>query len=276
MKFLRKLGVAVVAVALTAGPTAPTASAGAATSDRQRAHQPTLQASRTAVLSGKRLVLAGRVRPVANAGVVVLQKRAGDAKKWSVEARLKVSKRGRYVYTDNPRAMGVRHYRVVAPRVGNVKAATSKPVTVTVYRWLTLAKGPFLVSEGTGPGADDINGRRYSGILGSTYGWTEGSYAWNLDRTCLRVRARFANSDSSAQPAIANISLVADGVSVYAKSFALTKSDVRTIGVRGVFRLSFDWTSTDPDGTPEGENAASPMMAEPEALCASTPRVREP
>src|SRR6478752_1865846 len=150
MNLVSKLGVAALAAALTAGLTVPAASAGHAPVARKAAYKPTLKASSPTVEATKKLVLSGKVKPATKGTKVVLEKRIGDSKKWSTEAKLKVSKKGTYTYIDRPRRAGVRYYRVVVPKVGKVKAGKSKPVKVTVAAWQSLANLPFRKAEFTG------------------------------------------------------------------------------------------------------------------------------
>ncbi len=64
------------------------------------------------------------------------------------------------------------------------------------------------------------------------------------------------------------MTLVADGETLYTKTFALAQSEVKTFDITGVFRLGFHWTSSNPDGTVEDQSGASAALAEPEVLCA--------
>ena len=88
MNLASKLGVAALAAALTAGLTVPGASAGNVHAERKAAHKPTLKASASTVVATKKLVLSGKVRPSTKGDRVVLEKRIGDSKKWSTEAKL--------------------------------------------------------------------------------------------------------------------------------------------------------------------------------------------
>lgn len=267
MNLATKLGVAALAAALTAGLSAPAAVAGPAPTERRAAYQPTLKASSAKVISGKKLILSGKVKPAATS--VVLQKRVGAG--WKTEARLKVSKKGTYSYTDKPNRTGVRYYRVVAPKAGKVKAGTSKPVKVTVYAWRSLAGTAFRQSESTDLIYNaSIAGKRYSPAVGPQGDAVQGYADWNLDPTCTTLRVRIGNGDQSDANATASI-VLADairGTTLVSKSFGLTQSELRSFDVSDIFRLSFTWTST-VGGSPVPQAGAQPLLAEPELLCAS-------
>ena len=82
------------------------------------------------------------------------------------------------------------------------------------------------------------------------------------------MRARYGNSDESDDLATATVTLVADGATLYTKSFALAASEERTFDITGVFRLGFNWTSSNPGGTPDDQSGAAATFVEPEVLCA--------
>ena len=270
LKIVARLGVASLAAVLVAGLVTPTTATGAPSERRAAAFKPTLKADSAQVVAGRRLVLSGKVKPARPGETVVLQKRVGDKKKWVVEARLRMSRTGSFTYRDKPNAPGVRHYRVVVPKVGRVKAGVSKQVKVTVYRWQRLEWKDRRTAEATYYGTKNltIDGKKFDYALsGSTY-YNEGFIDWNLGRECLKVRARYGNGDDSDDLAVAHISMDADGESIYTKSFALTESEQRTLDIAGVFRLGFHWTSTNPEGTPQDQGGAAAAFVEPEVLCA--------
>jgi hypothetical protein len=269
MKLSTRIGVVALAAALAAGPTTASATAGAAPVERKAAFKPALSASSSKVVAGKRLILAGKVKPATKGGVVLLQKRLGDSRKWTDEARLKVGRKGTYHYTDKPHAAGVRHYRVVAPKAGRIAAGRSKAVKVTVYRWQSLSKVDIRSQGWTYLDSSlSINAKEYGpAFVGANYN-SVGSVDWNLERACLRLKARFGNSDESDDLATATVSLIADGETSYTKTFALAQSEERSIDITGVFRLGFHWTSANPDGPVQDQSGASAVFAEPVVLCA--------
>jgi len=274
MNLVSKLGVAALAAALTAGltvPAASAASAGNAPLARKAAYKPTLKASSPTVEATKKLVLSGKVKPATKGTKVVLEKRIGDSKKWSTEAKLKVSKKGTFTYSDKPKTVGIRYYRVVAPKVGKVKAGKSKPVKVTVMAWRSLVKTQFRQTEATtGTYGAKIAGKLYEPAIVGVAGFAQGYGDWNLDSTCTTLRMRIGTGDVGDTNATSHI-VLADalkGTTLFDKSFALTQSEPATFDITGVFRLSFTWTSN-VAGSAAPQAGAQPVLAQPELLCAS-------
>jgi hypothetical protein len=267
-----RVGVAGLLVALTAGLTAPAAVAGSPEDRRAVVAKPTLKSTQTAVVTRNQLTLSGKVKPAKKGTLVILQKLQQGKKKWTTEARLRTTRTGGFRYVDVPKAVGVRHYRVVVPKAGKVKLGVSKPVKVTVYRWQSLTQVNLRASNATAVVKKVlINGTTYgttSGLVGYTDYYQQGFADWNLNRACRQLQVRVGNSDDSDDHAVANISLVGDGESMYAKSFGLAQSEWVTLDLRGVFRFGFHWTSTNPDGTPEDQSGAAAALAGPQILCA--------
>lgn len=160
---------------------------------------------------------------------VVLQKRIGDSKKWSTEAKLKTSKKGAFSYTDKPKNPGVRYYRVVVPKAGRVKAGKSKPVKVTVLAWRSLTNTQFRQSESTAVSYGvSIAGTPYSPAIAPQAGAAQGHADWNLDPSCTTLRVRVGNGDQSEANATGQIVLTdaLKGTTLVSKSFGLTQSEV--------------------------------------------------
>lgn len=264
-----RAGFAGLVVALIAGLTIPGAVAGPPT-ERRATYKPTLKASHATVLSHSKLVLSGKVKPATKGATVLLQKRVltGD-RKWDTEARLKLTKKGTFTYTDKPNRVGVRYYRVVVPKVGTVKAGKTKAVKVTVYAWRTLDSIPTRKSEGTqGFYPGKIAGKSYYPSYGPQFDTAQGFADWNLDPTCKTLRVRFGNGDDSDEGATAHIVLKGDAAVLYANSFGLTQSEAKTFDITDVFRLTYSWTST-VSGSEDPAPGAQPLLAQPELLCAS-------
>lgn len=270
MLFSTKACVAGLVVSLAGGLAAPAAVAAPSHERRAVVAKATLTANRATVLSRQPVVLSGKVKPAKKGTVVVLQKLVRDTKKWETEVRLKTGRGGAFRYVDKPARGGVRRYRVVVPKTAKVKQGVSKPVKVTVYRWQSLAAVKVRAQTATSV-VDQvmINAVRYGpGLVGYREYYREGFYDWNLNRACRELRTRIGNSDDSDTRAIANVSLVADGVPAYARSFGLAESEAITVDLTGILRLAFRWSSTNPDGTPENQTGASATLAEPQVLCA--------
>ncbi len=271
MNLVSKLGVAALAAALTAGLTVPAATASHAHVARKAAYKPTLKANAPTVEATKKLVLSGKVKPAPKGTKVVLEKRIGDSKKWSTEAKLKTTKKGTFTYTDKPKTPGVRYYRVVVPKAGKIKAGKSKPVKVTVMSWRSLVSMQFRETKATtGTYGAKIAGKLYEPAVVGVSGFAQGYADWNLDATCTTLRVRIGTGDVGDTNASSHIVLsdALKGTTLFDKSFALTQSEAATFDVTGVFRLSLTWTSN-VVGSTEPQAGAQPVLAQPELLCAS-------
>jgi len=266
MLLTAKVGVAGLVVALTAGLTAPAAVAASSSERRAPAYKASLAVSSPKVLSGDRIVLAGKVSPALRGGTVILQKRVAGASKWATEARLKTTKRSTFRYADKPTRAGVRQYRVVVPKSRKARVGVSKAVTVTVYQWRPLTSMSYRKADSTQIGYATINARPYRDSYIPTYQTSHGSIDWNINPACVRLRAHVGNGDESDQGATANVVLSADGAQLYAGSFGLTQSDYVSFSTRGVFRLAYSWTSTLP-GSSVSQLGAQPVFADPQLLC---------
>jgi hypothetical protein len=268
MKLSSTITVLALGAALTAGLVAPATATATGPTERKAAFKVTLKASTTKAVAGKRLIIAGKVKPAVKGGPVILQKKL-TGRKWVVEARLKTSKKGTFTYTDKPQQLGVRQYRAVVPKAGKVRAGVSKPVKVTVYAWRSLSSINARTAVGTQVLFDTkIAGKSYSPSYGPEGGAVQGNADWNLDPTCTTLRVRFGNGDDSDEGAIANLVLTGDGTTLFSGSFGLTASTAKTFDIRSVFRLAYSWTSTVP-GSDVPTAGAQPLLAQPELLCAS-------
>lgn len=271
MNLASKLGIAALAATLTAGLTVPASSASGVPLARKATYKATLKANATNVEAGTKLVLSGKVKPATKGGAVILQKRIADSKQWSKEAKLKMSKKGTFTYTDKPKTPGVRYYRVVVPKAGAVKAGKSKAVKVSVMRWRSLTETPFRQAVGTTvawSGAS-IAGKPYAPAVAPAPGAIQGTADWNLDPSCTTLRVRLGNGDQSDVGARAVLTLDGGpGAFSYTHSYGLTESEAKTFDVSDVFRLSYTWKST-VAGSDEPAAGAQALLAKPELYCAS-------
>lgn len=138
-----------------------------------------------------------------------------------------------------------------------------------MYRWLDLTKVQRRSADGTyRTDSVKVNGTSYSPAMYGVGYYNSGFADWNLDRGCLKMTARLGNADDSDDAAIANVSIVTDGTTAFQNSYKLTKSQVRTIDLKKVFRLKFAWTSTNPEGSVKDQSGSSPLMIKPQVLCA--------
>ena len=267
MNLASKLGIAALTAALAAGLTVPAATASGAPSERKAAYKPTLKANATSVEVGKKLVLPGKVKPATKGATVIVQRKLAG-KSWAKTGQTKVKKSGVFTFTDKPHVPGVRHYRVVVPKVGKVKAGTSKPVKVTVAAWRSLTTVSFRAHVSTEFLYDaSIAGKSYPSSIGAAQGAAQGSADWNIPTTCTSLRVRLGNGDQTDVGARANITLDGGpGQFVSTGSYGLGESAAKTFDVSNVLRMTFTWTSTVAGGT-EPVAGAQPLLAQPELLC---------
>lgn len=266
MLLTAKVGVAGLVVALTAGLTVSAADAAPSAERRAPAYKASLKVSTPKVVSGSRIVLAGKVSPALKGGTVILQKRVAGTSKWATEARLKTTRRSTFRYADKPNRAGVRQYRVVVPKTRKAKVGVSKAVKVTVYSWRPLDLYPARKAQFTQQGSVTIKAHQYLHSFVSANQASSGSIDWNINPACVRLRARVGNGDQSEQNATANIVLSGDGAQLYAGSFGLTESASVSFSTRGIFRLAYTWSSSLP-GSSMPQLGAEPTFADPELLC---------
>ncbi|MDP3891215.1 hypothetical protein [Nocardioides sp.] len=261
---------ALLAAALTAvsGPATADDAGDARAAQAVKRFTVTIASNTTELVSGKKLVIKGKVTPKRKAKrkVVVLQKRMAPGKPWKVEAKKKTNRKGGYKFTDKPGSMKPREYRVVKPASGKLKKGTSPRISVTIYRWqdLTKLKVRQAMSTWRVP-KTSINAVEYGPALNGNRYAASGFIDYNLERQCLRVKARFGQSDDADATAVASIDVIADGVSLFTGDFALTQSVPRTLPLNKAFRLGFHWTSTNPED-PEDKGSV-PTIAAPQVLC---------
>ena len=261
MKLPARTAAAMLTVTLAAGLGTPLAQA-APDTERRAAFRPTLQASKAEVISGKRLILTGKVKPARKGTKVVLQKRTGDT--WRTEKRLTTNARGVFRYTDRPHTAGFRKYRVVVPASGKTGRGLSKPITVGVYAWQSLKKLPNRSDNYTFWHSVTFGGTAFDPAVSGKYTGS-GYMDWNVFNKCIRLTARFGNNDEANLGSVANVSVLEDGVSGFAKSYGVGQSSVQTVDIRNAFRIAFSWTSTSGGAPTDGGRAT---MAVPMVLCA--------
>ena len=264
---ISRYALAGLGLVLAATLTAPAATADQSAPERRESYRPTLEASKATVVAGSKVVLSGKVRPATEGGTVLLQKRI-EGRKWAVEKKLTMNRRGAFRYTDRPTTAGTRSYRVVVPGAGPMRTGRSKPVEVTVLRWSRLISVEAREAQGTTWGGSvSIGGKRYADSVVSMRDVANGSMDWNLDPSCTSLRVRLGAGDDGDTDATALVTLTGDGQELFSRTFALTQSEWRVFDVSDVFRLAFVWSSNRPR-IPVPQAGAVAAMATPEVLCA--------
>lgn len=268
---LSTMTAATVAAGLVAVAAPAAAAEHRATHQGKKKFAVTLKASTTEPVLGDKVTFKGKVTPVRKAAgqVATLQQRVVGTKKWKPQGTDKINKRGKYRLADKPTSVQARQYRVVVPAVGRIGKGHSPKVLVTVYRWQDLAtvnerqSAYFQANEDA-----EIDTVSYGrSLVGATYGHA-GFIDYNLARRCIELKARYGLGDDSDENATALIDVTADGTSRYSHTFALTESASKALSLRGVFRLRFAFTTSNPDATnPEYQDGAQAVIAGPKVLC---------
>ncbi|GAA4099797.1 hypothetical protein ACFFOS_09245 [Nocardioides kongjuensis] len=263
------LTLATPAVATTAPTTTPTTPQTASTADRATdraaATAITIAARSTVVQRGKKVVVTGTVTSKRITKVTLQQKRSGTA--WKSQATVAVRADGSFKVKDKTTTAVVRKYRVVSATGPRKKSAK---VTVGVYDWQDLTKLKARTSMGWGPQKTvQVNGTAYGPAFAS-YNWgpTAPLIDFNVNRSCISLRARFGLSDNSDATARATISVVSDGTAVYSKSFGLTESELVTVPLSSPFRVGITSTVENPGNVTPVPNAIA-VAADPEIYCTS-------
>lgn len=264
------LTAAALVLATSAVPTAhaaPTASAPSA-ERAARAHVVKASVNRATVVQGGRVVVSGTVRSGERGDRVTVQVRYAGGRWQRTELTDRLDRHGRFAISDKIGSSRTRAYRVVKPGGDGRKAGRSKPVRVTVYSWRNLSSFTRVTRQNTWDQADvKINSVAYPSSVVADSQAAAGSIAYNLERRCRRLETRVGVADTSAETATGRASLKLDGTEGFTGSYTLTRSTPVVLSVKGAFRLTFDWSSTDPAGPPEDQSGAHVALGSPRVLC---------
>lgn len=268
---------ALTAATLTTALTATLAGVSPATastttaSDAERAARPaprvlTISTNKEEVVQGGRVIIRGRVTSGPKGGPVRLQVRYDGAWK-STDLKDTVDKRGRFQLVDKVSSAQTRDYRVVAPRDKVRRAARSAPVTVVVWSWRDLGSLPAVRAEATRRASNlPVNGATYPSALVAT-GGNAGGMELNVSRRCRELRTQVGLADYSTSNTSGTVTLRTDGTQRFAGTFGVGQSSEVVFSLKDVFRLGFDWTSSNPAGTPADQSGAFPALGGPQVLC---------
>jgi hypothetical protein len=256
---------ATVGIVLACAGTSPVTAVGA---DRAvNRFTVTAKVSDAEPMKGDKVVLRGEVSPARPGEVVKLQLRYGTSGAWKTTGTDKLNRKSKYKFVDELSTVRFRQYRVVKPADGNRKLGRSPKVGVTVYGWRDLTSltpaaqtGMFEKKSVT------INAIDYPSSLMAFYG-NGGSIDYNLNRGCKTIEGRYGLDDSSASTSTGTVALEADSAVRYTGTFGLTQSQFAQHDVRGVFRITIRWTSSNTAGTPEDQSGAHVAVGSPRVLC---------
>jgi hypothetical protein len=226
----------------------------------------TVKASTHQVVVGKKLTLQGHVRPGAAAAgtALVVQEKFKPGAKWKpAKTKAKVSQGGTYKATIKPTTAFIHAYRVLMPATKSHAKGVSPTVKVTVYAWSSLVDQDSANDTRMEFGTAHINGKTYPDSVWNDYG-DVGMIEFNVNRDCTALRGTFGLSDDSTTGGQGEVSVEADGTSVYSKTFDVGQSVVKKIKLDPAplkLRLEAHNTST-VDGT-----AGWGAFGAPQVLC---------
>jgi hypothetical protein len=151
------------------------------------------------------------------------------------------------------------------------KAFTTKPVAVTIWRWIPLSDyDPYYESGDTTFGTFGINGRVYKGWgpwLYSHVGYWEARFT--PGRHCAAFRGLVGLDDDSDDGSSGMVALTADDQQVYESQQLSPGTELPvTIPLAKPYRLGVILTDTTPGGTEGHDDIESyPSIGDPELLC---------
>jgi hypothetical protein len=268
---LAALAASTLVAGLAVAATTTTSEASASSTSHARAGKTfkvTLTVNNLEPEQGTAVKLKGQVKPLRPGTLVQLQKRYEGDDTWKLVAKDELNKNSKFKFKDVVDSVRVREYRVVKPHEVHRGAGESDAVKVTVFGWRDLTSlGPIFVTGTSETSNVKINGTDYpQSIQGNNWG-NSGTISYNIDRKCKRLDARVGLGDLSESTATGQVNLKADSSTFYSNSFGLTQSAAISRDVTGVFRLTFDWTSSNTAGTPEDQSGAIIAIGSPKLLC---------
>ncbi|MCW2833214.1 MAG: hypothetical protein JWN68_1167 [Nocardioides sp.] len=240
------LGLALAAAPLVA--TAATATANDATAQRASAPAYSVSAAinRTTAIAKEDVVkIRGAVSPKAAGDKVVLQQRLDGKKTWSVSGTATIKATGRFLLKDEPSTAGTRFYRVLKPAVGSVKKGVSPELKLVVYAWELLTTRPSGPETNMAFTTATIGTETFGASLVTEMAGANSSIEYTLGKKCLKLRATYALTDSSATGGSGTVALSKDGKNVFSYGLVLGQIiEDHEVDISDAFRISYFSTST--------------------------------
>ena len=220
-----KLVIAAVAAATTLSALPATAVASDSGPAAPRIAKAAVKASATTVTEGDRVMLRVRVPKARDAQRVVLQERnvsIFDEVTWRDLTSKRAKRRVQFprTITSQNRA----DYRVAVTYRGRVKPVISKPISLTVWRWIELREfTPYFQTSLALYGQANINGAAYA-VWGGYQGTTVRAWEARVTpgRSCTRFRAVLGLADTSDDGSSGVISFAVDEATTIYTSPTLT------------------------------------------------------
>lgn len=236
----------------------------------------TVTASVKQVEEGDRLTLTATIKSPTRASKVTLQKLYvpayyGDPS-WQPVKTLNVRGNRHVKFGVVATYLNFERYRVTVT-YNNAKPYTSKPLNVTVWRWIPLSDyDPYYESEpyGTAFGTTTINGHPYTGWGAATYSHTG---VWESrftpGRHCKTFRGVLGVADISADGSSGTVNFTADDTTIYESPSLTPGMDLPvTIPLPNPYRFGIQLFDTTPGGTTGRDAIESwPVIGEPALLC---------
>jgi hypothetical protein len=249
-----------ILLAASAGTFAGPAIAAPAPSAPVAPYHVSLQASAKVVTAKQdKVVLSGFVVPKPPAGSTVLVQAKYENKNiWRKVGTAVVKPNGKYRFIDRPQTSNDRVYRVVKKADSVALADKSRTRSVTVFAWVWLTQYVTSAGENTTTAASlPINGDTYTHVVYADRLTDAAFVEYTLGRNCTTFETTFGLSDRTETGGQATISMTADGVSAYARTFNLGESDAQSFDVSDVYRMRLDFAqvTTTPDTEPAAGGA---------------------
>ncbi|WP_439937820.1 hypothetical protein ACS3YM_18045 [Nocardia sp. N13] len=183
-----------------------------------------VKASSKEVTEGDRITLRVRVPQSGNAKRVTLQERVEgfSTYAWTDVASKRALARVKFRTTVTARNEAV--YRVAITYRNRLKPVDSRPVKVTVWRWIQLREfTPYFQTFLAGYGEADINGDRYA-VWGGYAGTSVRAWEARVTpgRNCTRFRAVLGLADTSDDESSGVVAFATDEATTIYQSPALT------------------------------------------------------
>lgn len=236
----------------------------------------TLSTSAKQVDEGNRYTLTATIKTPRQALNVSLQKYkpsfyGWDDPAWEPKKTIRVNARSKVKFGVVAVSENNERYRVVVT-YKKTKPFTSKPVGITVWRWIPLSEyDPYYETGGAIFGTTTINGQAYTG-------WGAASYshvgAWESrftpGRHCTAFRGVLGVGDISADGSSGTIAFTADDTDIYTSS-SLTPGMSLPVTIplaAKPYRFGIQLADTTPGGTTGNDDIESwPVIGEPAFHC---------
>ncbi len=256
---------AVVVLVLAFGTPADGA-ADARTADR-RAPGVILKASVPQAEEGDRVTLSARIKSPATARRVTLLRLnvpTYGSPSWDPVKSVRARDRAKVSFAIVAAGPNTDRYRVSVTYAGKRAAVASKPISVTVWRWIPLRDyGPYYSAGHPDFGQVSLNGRRYDG-WGARYVHV-GSWEarFTPGRHCKAFRGVLGLSDTSDDGSSGTIGFTADDGPVYSSPPLTPGTELPVeVALATPYRFGIQLADTSPDKV-----ESWPVIGDPAFLC---------